>query len=263
MRHGILNLDRLLTVPAEICLLLVAFTCRVPASDATSPIVTDRPSVTASSTVVPAGSFQAENGLQETWMAGKRTLDFPETLLRFGVTSVTELRLAAPDYYSQEGVDSGAGNVSIGVKQQLGRAWGFGASLVLSLSVPTAAAPFSTPGFNPSVQLPWSKALSNKWTTAGMVSVYWSPRNAGGPKNVTGQATLLLERQLTKWSAAFIEYAGDFPEQKGPAHLLDFGTTYNPSPRQQIDFHIGVGYSASPSYLIGVGYSVRLQAVRR
>jgi len=61
-------------------------------SDA-APIATDRPAVTDSSVDVPPGSLQAENGFAETVSQGQRAFDGPETLLRFGVASKTELRL--------------------------------------------------------------------------------------------------------------------------------------------------------------------------
>jgi len=44
---------------------------------AAGPIATDRPAVTKSSVVVPAGSFQAENGFLETGSQGQSVLDGP------------------------------------------------------------------------------------------------------------------------------------------------------------------------------------------
>src|ERR1039457_2982919 len=68
-------------------------------------------------------------------------------------------------------------------------------------------------------------------------------------------------RQLTKTWDAFVEYAGDFPGQGGPRHVLHFGSAYKPTPHQQIDL-LGLS-SAAVDHFIGVGYSFRLQAVRR
>jgi hypothetical protein len=227
------------------------------------PITTDRPAVTDSSVVVPLGSLQAENGFAETMSQGQRTFDVPETLLRFGVASKTELRLTAPDYFGQVGMSSGFGDLVIGMKQQLGSTpGGFDVSLVLSLSLPTGASAISSHGYDPFVQLPWSRALSSNWTAAGMLSVYWP--TGQGRRNVTGETTFLTDRQLTKTWDAFVEYAGDFPQRGGPRHLVHFGTAYKPTPHQQLDLHVGVGLSsAAVDHFIGVGYSFRLQAVRR
>jgi Putative MetA-pathway of phenol degradation len=232
-------------------------------SDAAStPIATDRPAVTDSSVVVPIGSLQAENGFTETVSQGQQTFDGPETLLRFGVASKTELRLTAPDYYGQA-VSSGFGDLEVGMKQQLGPTpGGFDVSLVLSLSLPTGANAISSHGYDPFVQLPWSRSVSSNWTAAGMFSVYWPTEQ--GRRNVTGETTFLMDRQLTKTWDAFVEYAGDFPEQGGPRHLLHVGTAYKPTPHQQLDLHVGVGLSsAAVDHFIGVGYSFRLQTFRR
>ena len=71
------------------------------AQDAIAPeleIVTDRPDITESSIVIPAGGVQVENGL--TWTAdhGQRTAEAPQSLLRVGVGGRTEVRLGIPDY---------------------------------------------------------------------------------------------------------------------------------------------------------------------
>jgi hypothetical protein len=230
-------------------------------TDASAPIVTDRPAVTDSSIVVPAGSLQAENGFAETVNEGQQTWDGPETLLRFGVASKTELRLTTPDYFGGAADMSGFGDIAIGLKQQLGPTGGFDVSLVLALSLPTGAKDVSSHGYDPFAQLPWSRALSPNWTAAGMLSVYWLTQNFR--RNLTGETTFLLDRQLTKTWDAFVEYAGDFPEQGGPRHLLHFGTEYRVTPHQQLDLHVGVGLSsATVDHFIGVGYSFRLQAVR-
>src|SRR5208337_27178 len=83
-----------------------------PASvDPTGPISTDRPAVTNSSVVVPAGSLQVENGFLETGSQGQSILDAPETLVRFGFAKRTELRFNVPDYFHDltSGVASGFG----------------------------------------------------------------------------------------------------------------------------------------------------------
>jgi hypothetical protein len=239
---------------------------------AAAPIATDRPAVTDSSVVVPPRSLQTENGFAETVSQGQRTFDGPETLLRFGVASRTELRLTTPDYFGQLGTSSGFGDLAVGMKQQLGPTpGGFDVSLVLSLSLPAGASAISSHGYDPFVQLPWSRALSANWTAAGMLSVYWPSqaghRNVSGEtihRDVTGETTFLVDRQLTKTWDAFVEYAGDFAEQGGPRHLVHFGTAYKPTPHQQLDLHVGLGLSsAAVDHFIGVGYSFRFQAARR
>jgi outer membrane putative beta-barrel porin/alpha-amylase len=244
-------------------IIAIASSPAMGSDDPPAPIATDRPAVTDSSVVVPSGSLQAENGFTETSSQGQRTFDGPETLLRFGLASKTELRLTAPDYFGPAGMSSGFGDIAVGMKQQLGPTpGGFDVSLVLSLSLPTGAHSISSHGYDPFVQLPWSRALSPNWTAAGMLSVYWPTEQ--GRRNVTGETTFLIDRQLTKTWDAFVEYAGDFPEQRGPRHLVHFGTAYKPTLQQQLDLHVGWGLSsAAVDHFIGVGYSFRWQAFRR
>jgi hypothetical protein len=59
----------------------------------------DRPAITNSSIVVSNGSIQLGNGFLETSSLGQSIIDGPETLLRFGIASRTELRFTVPDYY--------------------------------------------------------------------------------------------------------------------------------------------------------------------
>jgi hypothetical protein len=233
--------------------------------DASGPIATDRPAVTNSSVVAPAGSLQVENGLLETRSQGQSVFDGPESLVRFGIARRTELRFTVPDYFYNLNArpGSGFGDFALGVKQQLGPIPGkFDVSVIAFLSFPTGANTVSSGGYDPGVQVPWSRALSANWTAAGMFSVYWPTQS--GTRNVTGESTFLLDRQLTKPWDAFVEYAGDFPEVGGPRHLLHFGTALKITQLQQIDFHVGVGLSsAAVDHFIGIGYSFRFQAVRR
>jgi hypothetical protein len=241
---------------------LASLVVAVASGQTAAPIATDRPSVTDSSVVVPPGSLQAENGFAASVSQGQRTFDGPETLLRFGVVSKTELRLGTPNYVGQAGAISGFGDLIAGLKQQFGPVRGFDVSLVLSLSLPAGANAISSHSYDPSVQLPWSRTLSSKWTVAGMQSVYWP--TVQGRRKVTGETTFLVDRLLTKTSDAFVEYAGDFPGQGGPRHLLHLGSSYRPTPHHQIDLHFGLGLSsAAVDHFIGIGYSFRFQAVRR
>jgi hypothetical protein len=230
-----------------------------PASD--DPISTDRPAITASSTVVPKGSFQMENGFL---ISTTHSFDGPETEVRFGLTNNTELRFFAPDYYFNSSSGSGFGDITVGMKQQLGPVGGFDLSLIAFLSIPTGAHAVSSHGYDPGLQLPWSRKLSDNWSAAGQFAMYWPTEQPGDRHNLTAESTFLLDRQLTKPMDAFVEYAGDFAQRGGPRHLLHFGAAYKATPLQQIDVHVGIGLSsATIDHFVGIGYSFRFQAVRR
>jgi hypothetical protein len=152
--------------------------------------------------------------------------------------------------------------MSIGFKQQLGPTHGgFDLSLIPSVSLPTGAKAISSHGYDPSVQLPWSRALTKTWTAAGMFSTAWPTQ--GPSRNLTGLASMYFDRQLTQPWDAYVEYSSSFPQRGGPQQQIDFGTAYKISPHQQLDFHCGFGLSATvPDHTIGIGYSIRFQAFR-
>jgi len=239
-----------------------------PASADSSPtIATDRPSFTNSSVVVPSGSLQAENGFLETYNQGQNVVDGPESLLRFGIAAKTELRFTVPDYFynassSSGGPGSGFGDMAIGVKQQLGPTpGGFDVSATVFVSFPTGAKTVSSGGYDPGVQVAWSRALSAKWTAAGMLAMYWPTQ--GTSRNPTGQATILVDRQITGPWDAFIEYAGNFPERGGTRQFLHVGTALKLTKTQQLDFQFGESLTGTADRFIGIGYSFRFQVFHR
>jgi hypothetical protein len=186
--------------------------------------------------------------------------------VRFGIANKTELRLAAPDYFynadTASGFTNGFGDLSVGFKQQLGPTrGGFNVSLIPFVSFPTGAKLISSHGYDPAVQLPWSRSLTKNWTVAGMFSLMWPTE--GGRRNLMGQSSLYFDRQFRQPWDAYIEYSGTFPQRGGPQNVIDFGTAYKTSPHQQLDFHWSFGLSAAtPDHSIGFGYSVRFQAIR-
>jgi hypothetical protein len=234
-------------------------------ADPTSTISTDRPQITEASTTVPCGTLQFENGLAETKSSGSWGLDLTETWVRLGLPAKGELRLALPEYFTNDdtsmGFSSGASDVSLGYKQQIGPARGFDVSVIPSLSFPTGSNRISSHGYDPLLQIPWSRSLSKNWTVAGMFSVGWPTQPSG--RNATGQASAYFDWQLTQTWDAWMEYSGSFPERGSAAQILNMGGCYKPTPHQQIDFHWAVGLSAAaPDDSIGLGYSVRFQVVR-
>jgi len=240
-----------------------------PASNsAPAPIATDRPALTNSSIVVPVGSLQAENGFLVTNLRRQNIADGSETLVRVGILARTAFRFTAPDYYynlSGSGIGTGFGDLALGVKEQLGPLPGkFDASVTAFVSFPTGASGVSRGGYDPGLQVAWSRPLSSKWTTAEMLSLYGPTQDHS--HNLTGESTLLLDWQLTALWDAFVEYVGDFPERGGTRQFVQSGTALKLGKRQQqqLDFHVGVGLtSAAVNHFIGVGYSFRFRAFHR
>lgn len=86
-----------------------------------TPIASDRPSFTNSSTVVPSGSLQSENGANVTGRDGDTVFDATNSRLRFGITPCLELLVDMPDYFAgfRGVVPSGFGDLSPAIKWQI------------------------------------------------------------------------------------------------------------------------------------------------
>jgi len=224
-------------------------------------IVTDRPDVTESAVVVPQGSLQAENGITWTFNGSNNTVATCQSLLRFGLTGNTELRLATPGYQSSvwgTGEASGFSDVSIGIKQQLvPQSSGFELSVILAASLPTGSASQTSHRVDPFVKFPWSHELGHGWSIGGMASLFWPTEQ--GRKNLTWEPTFVLEREIIKSIDVFAEYAGDYSQNRTSRQIVHFGTSYRITARSQIDVHFGFGVSSgAPKQFFAVGYSFRL-----
>ena len=78
------------------------------------------------------------------------------------------------------------------------------------------------------------------------------------------ETTFVIEKKLTDKISLFTEYVGDYPEGRSPSQLFNSGALYHPTPTQQLDFHLAVGLNHdSPSYVVGVGYSFRVDGLFR
>ena len=227
-------------------------------------IVTDRPDVTESSIVVPKGSLQFENGITWTTNHSNQSVDFSETLVRFGISTRMELRVVIPNYFKDvTGTNaSGFDDIAVGVKQQLGPLWGhFDLAVIAALGLPSGADRISSHGYDPFIKLPWSKDLAKGWLLGGMQSLFWN--TTAGRRNLVWEPTFMVEKEISGPWSVFAEYAGDFARQGSSKQITHFGTTYRITPKQQIDFHLGFGVSpAEPQHFLAVGYSIRLDRVK-
>ena len=78
------------------------------------------------------------------------------------------------------------------------------------------------------------------------------------------ETTFAVEKKLTETFSLFTEYVGDYPENAGPAQLINSGRLYRLSRTEQIDVQVAFGLNHdSPAYIVGVGYSFRLDGLFR
>ena len=226
-------------------------------------IATDRPDVTNSSLVVPAGSLQSENGINFSSRDGGRTIDGTNTRWRLGVAPCLELLVDLPAYVANIRAPGNTGftDVAPAVKWQISPIPGkIDLSVVSGVALPTGRAEISGRGAQPYVQFPWSWELRDGWGLSGMLTEFFRPSEATS-KRIT-EATFVIEKNLTERFSLFTEYVGDYPEGGSPSQLWNSGGLYRLSPTQQVDFHVAFGLNHNtPSYIVGIGYSFRIDGL--
>jgi hypothetical protein len=223
-------------------------------------IATDRPDVTNSSVVVPAGSLQIENGVNVSARGGDRLVDGTNTRLRAGIANCLEFLVDVPTYFAGvKGLgNSGLSDVTPALKWQISPTPGkVDLSAVFGVALPTGSVRIAGPGAQPYLQFPWSWELQGGWGLSGMFTEFFRPSDSTA--KLISEATFLIEKKVTERASLFVEYVGDYPQNGSSAQLLNWGGLYRLTPNQQLDFHLALGLNHNaPSYIVGVGYSVRL-----
>jgi hypothetical protein len=226
-------------------------------------IATDRPDVTNSSVVVPAGSLQIENGVNFSMRAGDRFVDGTNTRFRAGIANCLEFLVDTPTYFAnvRNPENSGFSDVAPALKWQISPVPGkVDLSAVFGVALPTGSAGITGRGAQPYLQFPWSWELDSGWGLSGMFTEFFRPSEPAS-KRIT-EATFVIEKKMTEKASLFVEYVGDYPENGSPSQLLNSGGLYRLGPNQQLDFHVALGLNHNaPSYIVGVGYSVRFDGL--
>ena len=222
-------------------------------------IATDRPDVTNSSVVVPFGSFQSENGIN----LGARQIDGTNTRWRLGIAPCLEILVDVPSYVA--GVrafgNSGWTDVAPAVKWQISPLPGkIDLSVTAGVFLPTGTAEIAGRGAQPYLQFPWSWELRDGWGLSGMLTEFFRPAELNTTR-IT-ETTFVIEKKLSEKMSLFTEYVGDYPVGAGPSFALNSGGLYHLTHNQQVDFHFAIGLNHNtPSYVVGVGYSFRIDGL--
>ncbi len=228
-----------------------------------SEIATDRPDVTNSSLVVPAGSFQNENGINTSRQGAGAGFDGTNSRLRFGVAPCLEVLVDIPTYVGRfsGSIDTGFTNVTPAIKWQVSALPEQSSlSVVVGAGLPTGTPAITGPGLQPYLQFPWSHELGGGWGISGMFTSFFRPSDFTNHR--TSEATFVVERKISEKMSMFAEYVGDYPSRGASIALFNVGGGYLLSRTEQIDFHMAFGLNRnSPNYIIGVGYSFRLDNV--
>jgi hypothetical protein len=249
--------------PAIVWLMLLVADSTISARADSCPntrdeIATDRPDVTNSSVVVPKDSLQVENGINASAREGSRFVDGTNTRLRAGIANCLEFLIDVPTYFAKvSGPEaSGFSDIAPAIKWQISPIPGkVDLSAVFGVALPTGSAGIAGRGAQPYLQFPWSWELRSGWGLSGMLTEFIRPSD---PTRAITEATFVVEKTVTERASLFVEYVGDYPANGSPAQLVNSGGLYHLTPDQQVDFHVALGLNRNaPSYIVGVGYSVR------
>jgi hypothetical protein len=251
---------------------LVAFVAVVMAASpalGVDPLITDRPDFTESPNAVATGVVQFEAGATFAEFAdASETTTLGEVLVRWGVLPRLEMRFVLPTYTwtdGRSGRSSGFVDSGVGLKYQFADGGGRGvlggmeAGLIVSTTVPTGGAEFSSPAWQPVAVAAAGWDLGSSFGLGVNVGV-------GRPADDT-------DRYTTVWASAalgvgvtddlslFFELIGfNREEARGPnTATFQTGVVYLLSPDLQIDFRLGRRLTDhGTDLLLGAGVSWRL-----
>ncbi|MFT6827208.1 MAG: hypothetical protein ACI9Z3_000629 [Roseivirga sp.] len=237
-----------------------------------TPIVTDRPSQTYSSFVVPKGVFQIESGFgySQNELFGANSSFSIESIalnslqLRYGISKNIELRLfqnISLDRFGSRGdkitSDLLFAPTSIGTKIRIVDEQGFRPQI--SFLAEFGSEIFSDLG-NENIKVfrfNFSNTISSKFSIA-----YGLGMNFGTDfENSNTSITLLGSYAVSPKISVFGEYYGILNQDFFNTHNYDFGATYLVNNNLQLDMYIGSYFKkqiTSADLIFGLGFSTRI-----
>ena len=235
-------------------------------NDADEPIAPDRPGFTNGSQTVAPARVILESGFAQTRDrardGGDITDDFPESLLRFGVTPNLELQLGLPNYNAMHGGARGFGDGFVGAKIKIYERGKTRASVAPGLNVPFGRRDFRSSHVLPSLLLGVDTALGKRaGISANLITS--ETQQDGGNGSTSNQFTVTpaasVSYDLTPKLGAFLDGYVIVPRRGAANSALDGGLTYLLNDNLQLDaeYGHGLGGGASPRDFYGGGFAVR------
>lgn len=228
-------------------------------------LITDRPDFTESSEVVGRGVVQIEAGITvEEPDSSVRQVTLPQLLVRIGLGSRVELRLASDGFVSQSLADAGGrhshrgrSDMEIGAKVKLldaDRA-GFDLALIPALSLPIASDDFGSHGYDPGVKLTVARDLPREFGLSANVNT--ASVTEGDGRVWTREASVSLAHGLGGPFGGYWEAYGSF-DRGGCDCTLNTGVTMALGANRQVDVEVGHGVSGDArGWFVGLGFALR------
>ncbi len=234
-----------------------------PAPAAPPPLTPDRPGFTNGSEVVLPGHTELELGIARMDMAfssgGGHATDYPEALVRQGLTPTLELRLALPDYFDvSNGGGQGLGDGSLGVKYKFyqSRDGNTKAALTPAVTLPVGAKAFTSGHADPSLTIAAQTASGARWGIAANLAL--SDPTQSDARRFNAAPSASVSYQLTPVLSSYGELYDDFPQGGPSTPIADGGFTVLVNDGLQLDAEVGCGLgSAAPVRFLGAGVAIR------
>lgn len=210
---------------------------RPVASPAPFPIATDRPTVAATASLVPAGRVLVEAGVSSTVPSAGRTLTYGEAVIRYGLRPRVELLLGLPSLISPSGAgtDAGFADALLGTRLDVLAANPEtpvlpALALLATATIPTGSETWSAGAVQPAATLLAAWALPRSLGLTANVGVL---RQAGGTTLGTGAAALGVP--FAGRGTGYLELAQFRSAGEWSRPLLTAGLTWLATPQLQID----------------------------
>ncbi len=239
---------------------------------ASPPLVTDRPTASASPVVVPRRTFQLEMGHKGSRTEGDpESIDVqvaPDLLARYGINRKIEVRLAAAGWTFESGPggrDTGFSDISLGAKIALAEEKGRRPQMgfLVDVSLPVGHSDFTTDRVVPRFLFLGSNSLSDRLGLTYNIGPSLVAFTDNGESDTTAvlEYAVALSGSVSGPFSLFGEFFGAFTVGSNlpDRHSFQAGTTILLSPRFQIDLRAGAGLvEGVPGWLVGAGLSFRL-----
>lgn len=239
------------------------------APDAPSLLVPDRPGLTNGSDTVAPGHLQLEIGVTRSHGpsanpaapggasqgGASQTTDAPETLLRTGLDSKTELRLTLPNYLWPSGNDSGFTDGAIGLRRKLYQSSTLKIALTPTLTVPLKTAVTSSGHVDPSLNLSGQLSSGARWSVQSNLILSYPTQSGRRLADYTGTGSVTCA--LSGALSTFVDFSYDAPVGSAPSPIADGGFAYTLTKNTQLDIETGRGLGGSaPTQFYGGGFVI-------
>jgi hypothetical protein len=242
------------------------------AASSPTPIVTDRPTDSASPELVPRHAWQFEMGYKFSRADGDSgrvdTQELPDLLIRFGINERIEARFVGTDWTLKDqatGKEDGLSDITLGAKFALAEERGRRPQMALlaDVSLPVGGSGFSDDYVIPRVLF---LATNNLTDRLGLTYNF-------GPKLVTSNDddgrrsdldfnyAVALSGPISGPLSLFGEIFGVVASGRGrpDSHTFQAGALLLVKPNSQLDIRGGIGLVDNvPKWLVGAGLAFRL-----